>query len=160
MHRIAAKPVEYQGVVVDINKLKMKPNVSDLPAYSLSEAAEMMNVHPQTLRKYLAEGLIRPVRQGSRWMFSQKDIMWTDCLRSMIHTQKLSIPGLKKLLQIVPCWMAATCPVEVQCHCPAQVDWSQPRSLQLVGNKSSLRRSQAKDQEVHADQAIAAIEEG
>jgi len=158
MHQISVKPMGYQGVVVDINKLKMKPTASDLPVYSLTEAAEMMNVHPQTLRKYLSEGLVRPVRQGSRWMFSQKDIMWTECLRSMIHTQKLSIPGLKKLLEIVPCWMAATCPVEVQCHCPAQVDWSQPRSLQLVGGKSSARWSQAAGQTACEAQAFAAIE--
>lgn len=158
MYQMAAKSVGFQGVVVDLNKLKMNPAVSDQPVYSLREAAEMMNVHPQTLRKYLAEGLIRPVRQGSRWMFSQKDILWTECLRSMIHTKKISIPGLRKLLRIVPCWMAATCPVEVQCHCPAQVDWSQPRGLQLVGGGSSTRDNNAAGQQDRADQAFTALD--
>jgi len=139
---------------VDINKLKTKPSASELPIYSLREAAKLLNVHPQTLRKYQAEGLIRPVRQGSRWKFSQKDIMWMECLRSMIHTQKLSIPGLKKLLQIVPCWMAASCPVEIQCHCPAQVDWSQPRRLELVGERFSPRRTTAVGHTTEAGQVL------
>lgn len=140
MPQLSAVPVSYQGVIVDINKLQTKPSASELPIYSLHEAARLLNVHPQTLRKYLDEGLLRPVRQGARWKFSQKDIMWTECLRTMIHVKKLSIPGLKKLLQLVPCWMAASCPVEIQCHCPAQVDWSQPRRLELVGGRTSPPR--------------------
>jgi len=153
MPQIAAKPVGYQGVIVDINKLKTKPVASDLPLYSLKETAKLLNVHPQTLRKYLDEGLIRPVRQGSRWKFSQKDIMWTECLRTMIHSKKISVPGLKKLLQIVPCWMAASCPVEIQCHCPAQVDWSQPRRLELVGGRSAARLPEASGHITETNQA-------
>lgn len=152
MYQLTAKPVGYQGEIVDVNKLQIKPWASDLPVYSLKEAAQLLNVHPQTLRKYLAEELVRPVRQGSRWLFSQKDIMWTECLRSMIHTKKLSIPGLRKLLQLVPCWMAASCPVGIQCHCPAQVDWSQPRSLQLAGGRSAACDKEAGGQAAGADQ--------
>ncbi|MEW6288250.1 MAG: MerR family transcriptional regulator [Thermodesulfobacteriota bacterium] len=152
MQRLTAQPVGYQGEVMDINKLQMKPSASDLPVYSLREAAQLLNVHPQTLRKYQAAGLVRPIRQGSRWLFSQKDVMWTECLRSMIHTKKLSIPGLRKLLQLVPCWMAASCPVEIQCHCPAQVDWSLPRRLQLVGGRSAARDNEAAGQTDGPDQ--------
>jgi MerR family transcriptional regulator/heat shock protein HspR len=152
MQRLTAQPVGYQGEVMDINKLQMKPSASDLPVYSLREAAQLLNVHPQTLRKYQAAGLVRPIRQGSRWLFSQKDVMWTECLRSMIHTKKLSIPGLRKLLQLVPCWMAASCPVEIQCHCPAQVDWSLPRRLQLVGGRSAARDNETAGQADGPDQ--------
>ncbi|MFH1215739.1 MAG: MerR family transcriptional regulator [Pseudomonadota bacterium] len=141
MNRMAAESIEYHGEVVGINKLKTKHSVSDQPVYSLKEAAELLHVHPQTLRKYQSEGLVKPVFHETRWMFSQKDILWTKCLRSMIHQKKLSIPGLKKLLHIVPCWMAATCPAETHCHCQAQVDWSQPRRLQLVSRCSSSTRS-------------------
>jgi MerR family transcriptional regulator/heat shock protein HspR len=152
MPQLSAKFVGYQGIIVDINKLKTKPSADELPIYSLRETAKRLNVHPQTLRKYLDEGLIRPIRQGTRWKFSQKDIMWTECLRSMVHTQKISIPGLKKLLQIVPCWMAASCPVEIQCHCPAQVDWSLPRRPELVGGRSAPRRTKAAGPATEADQ--------
>jgi len=160
MPQLSAVPVSFQGVIVDINKLQTKPSVSELPIYSLHEAARLLNVHPQTLRKYLDEGLLRPVRQGGRWKFSQKDLMWTECLRSMIHVKKLSIPGLKKLLRLVPCWMAASCPVEIQCHCPAQVDWSQSRRLELVGGRISPQRRDDACPASEADQLFCSREAG
>ena len=142
---------------MDINKLKTRPAASDQPVYSLQDAAKLLEIHPQTLRKYLDAKLVRPVRQGPSWRFSQKDILWIKCLRSMIHTKKLSIPGLRKLLQIVPCWMAASCPVEIQCHCPAQVDWSQPSRLELVGGGASAQPQQDIRQSPPTEQAACCI---
>jgi MerR family transcriptional regulator, heat shock protein HspR len=115
-------------------KYSLKSFESDTQMFTLAEVADKLDVTLQTLRNYQAEGLVRPVRIHGKWMLSEKDIKWTECLRSMIHEQKLSIPGLKKLFKLLPCWMVASCPVEVHYNCPAQVDWSVPRKPHLPGN--------------------------
>jgi len=122
---------------------KLKSFESDLPTYTLAEAAELLHVHAQTLRNYQAEGLIKPGHVNGKLMFSDKDIKWIACLRSMIHEKKLSIPGLKKLLKLLPCWMVVSCPVEVHYECAAQVDWSLPRKPHLQGSATAPARDDA-----------------
>ncbi len=95
---------------------------ADEPVYPIGVAARMLGVHPRTLRIYENEGLIRPRYKGGRRLFSHNDIQWTTCLRSMIHDDGISIPGIKKLLALVPCWEIAECPAEVHQSCEAKVD--------------------------------------
>ncbi len=97
------------------------------PVFPIGVAARLLDVHPRTLRLYEAEGLIRPKYQGARRLFSQNDIQWINCLRSMIHEDGISIPGLKRLLAVVPCWEISDCPREVYENCLARIDRSQPR---------------------------------
>ncbi len=73
------------------------------PSIPLGVAARLLNVHPRTLRIYETEGLINPAQRGSRRIFSTNDVKWIECLRSMIHNEGISIPGLKKLLTLIPC---------------------------------------------------------
>ncbi|MBI5556036.1 MAG: MerR family transcriptional regulator [Deltaproteobacteria bacterium] len=116
-------------------KSDIHPLRPDLPIYPIGVAAKLLNVHPRTLRIYEAEGLIKPAHRGSRRMFSPNDIRWVECLRTMIHDQGVSIPGLKKLLNLIPCWEVAGCPAEIHEACQARVDWSVPRTLHQVGDK-------------------------
>ncbi len=44
------------------------------PLYMISIVAEMLGVHPQTLRLYEREGLIRPKRQNNQRLYSEEDI--------------------------------------------------------------------------------------
>jgi MerR family transcriptional regulator/heat shock protein HspR len=80
-------------------------------------AANLLNVHPRTLRIYEEEGLIKPWRHGGKRMFSQNDLIWLQCLRKLIHEENLSIPGLKKLLELLPCWKLKDCPPELRANC-------------------------------------------
>ncbi len=52
------------------------PEISqDEPCYSISVAARMVNLHPQTLRKYEDEGLVVPRRSpGNMRLYSPDDI--------------------------------------------------------------------------------------
>jgi len=128
-------------------KSDIQPLRPDLPIYPIGVAAQLLNVHPRTLRIYEAEGLIKPAHRGSRRMFSPNDIRWIDCLRKMIHEQGISIPGLKKLLKLIPCWEVAGCPAEIQEGCLAMVDWSCPRTLHEVGDKVAERQAKLADLE-------------
>jgi len=93
-----------------------------LPVYPIGVAAKLLDIHPRTLRLYEAEGLLSPHYKGGRRIFSQSDIQWVSCLRSIIHDEGISIPGIKRLLKYEPCWMILNCPREVYETCEAKVD--------------------------------------
>lgn len=127
-------------------KSAIQPLRPDLPVYPIGVAARLLGVHPRTLRIYEAEGLVHPVTNGSRRLFSLNDVKWISCLRSMIHDQGISIPGLKRLLALAPCWEIGECPGEVHEICEARVDQAVPRSLREVGNAESEKKAKAADQ--------------
>jgi len=83
-------------------------------------------VHPRTLRIYEEEGLIKPSRQGNKRYFSNDDIDWIRCLRMLIHEKGISIPGIKMLLELTPCWEITKCPEEKRNECFAYKDQSVP----------------------------------
>lgn len=122
-------------------KKNMEALSKDLPLYSIGVAARLLHVHPRTLRIYEDEGLVRPHRQGPRRMFSQNDLQWIACLRSAIHDQGISIPGIKKLLRYATCYEIVECPDQVSCSCEAVIDRVIPRKLRLVGDRAAAEQS-------------------
>jgi MerR family transcriptional regulator/heat shock protein HspR len=127
-------------------KTEIIPISPDTPVYTIGVAARLVNVHPRTLRIYEKEGLIHPAHEGSRRFFSENDIHWILCLRSMIHDDGISINGLKKLLQLVPCWEITDCPSCVHEKCAALVDRSVPKTLYVVGDDEAARKAKEADQ--------------
>jgi MerR family transcriptional regulator/heat shock protein HspR len=118
----------------------LEPVSKDLPVYSIGVAARILGVHPRTLRIYEDEGLVKPHRQGARRMFSQNDMQWIACLRSAIHEQGISIPGIKKLLRFATCYEIVECPEQVSCVCEAVVDRVIPRKIRLLGDEQAAAR--------------------
>ena len=130
---------------------RRKPDITpmrpDVPVYPIGVAARLLGIHPRTLRIYENEGLIQPNHVGSRRLFSMNDIQWIRCLRSYIHDEGISITGLKKLLNLVPCWEVAGCPPDVHENCQARVDRAQPRTLHMVGDDAAAREAKDADRE-------------
>jgi len=94
--------------------------------YPISVAAKLLSVHPRTLRIYEEEGLIKPARQGNKRYYSNDDIEWINCLRTLIHDKGISIPGIKLLLELTPCWEITHCPPDKREKCSAFIDRSVP----------------------------------
>ena len=126
-------------------KVEVQPITSETPVYSIGVASRILGVHPRTLRIYEDEGLIKPARRGNRRYFSQNDITWIGCIRTMIHDEGISIPGIKKLLRYAPCWEITTCPKEVCESCTARIDIAVPRSLRLAGDGEAEKRAKQQD---------------
>ncbi len=87
--------------------------------FTIGVAAQMLEVHPRTLRIYEQEGLIKPMRKGKWRYFTFNDIKWVECLREMIHEHGISIAAIKKLLQFTPCWNISECSFEKRKECTA-----------------------------------------
>ncbi|MDH4317651.1 MAG: MerR family transcriptional regulator [Desulfobulbaceae bacterium] len=85
--------------------------------FTIGVAAQMLDVHPRTLRIYEQEGLVKPLRKGKWRYFTMNNIRWIECLREMIHVHGISIPAIKKLLQFTPCWNISDCSKEKRENC-------------------------------------------
>ncbi len=129
-------------------KSGIEPLSPETPIYPIGVAARLLDVHPRTLRIYEDEGLIVPSHKGQRRMFSDNDIQWVICLRKMIHEQGISISGIKKLLNLVPCWEISECPAEVCESCTASVDRAVPRALRMAGDKNAERAAREAERRV------------
>lgn len=98
----------------------------DLPLYTIGIVAELMGTTNQTLRLYEKHGLIKPSRKNKNRFYSENDIRWLRCLRELIHYKKISIEGIKKLLNYAPCWEITACPEDRKAKCLAYVDRVKP----------------------------------
>ncbi|MBT8345211.1 MAG: MerR family transcriptional regulator [Desulfofustis sp.] len=126
-------------------KVEVQPITPETPVYSIGVAAQILGVHPRTLRIYEDEGLIKPARKGNRRFFSANDITWIGCIRKMIHDEGISIPGIKKLLRYAPCWEITDCPKEVCEACTASVDTAVPKTLRLTGDAEAEVKAKQQD---------------
>lgn len=117
------------------------------PIYPISVAAKLLSVHPRTLRIYEEEGLIKPARQGNKRYFSNDDIEWINCLRTLIHDKGISIPGIKLLLDLTPCWEITNCPDEKREQCSAYIDKTIP-CWQRASTACAKELNQCEDCEV------------
>ena len=70
----------------------------------IGPVAARLGVTEQTLRLYEVHGLVKPGRRGRDRAYSPGDIQWLACLRRLIHVEKVSIEGVKRLLRFAPCW--------------------------------------------------------
>ena len=68
------------------------------PVYTIGTAAEILGVHPRTLRLYEDGGLLRPARKNNRRFYSTNDLQWIGCIRYLIHEKGLNQEGLRRLL--------------------------------------------------------------
>ncbi len=76
----------------------------DLPVYPIGVVAEHFGISGQTLRLYESKGLLRPARRNGERYYSTCDIRWLECLRHLIHEDKVSVEGVRHLLHFAPCW--------------------------------------------------------
>jgi MerR family transcriptional regulator/heat shock protein HspR len=98
----------------------------DRPVYTIGTAAEILGVHPRTLRLYEDGGLIRPARKNNRRFYSANDLKWINCVRYLIHEKGLNQEGLRRLLALIPCWEIQDCHPEVRAECVARQERSTP----------------------------------
>ncbi len=71
------------------------------PVYLISAVAEILNIHPQTLRQYEREGLIKPSRtNGKIRLYSQKDIDHIKYVLTLTRELGINLAGVDLILQL------------------------------------------------------------
>ncbi len=70
--------------------------------FLISMAAEMLDMHPQTLRKYERLGLVRPLRTlGSMRVYTQHELDRLKLIKTLVDEAGINLAGVQRLLSIV-----------------------------------------------------------
>ncbi len=78
----------------------MKPRFSE-PLFVISVAARLVEMHPQTLRKYEREGLIAPSRTtGNLRLYSDSDIERLRQVKYLVEERGLNLAGVQLALEL------------------------------------------------------------
>jgi MerR family transcriptional regulator/heat shock protein HspR len=78
-----------------------RPTVSDSPRYMISVAAELVGMHPQTLRLYEAKGLVRPARTpGGTRLYSDADVERLRLIQRLTTELGLNLAGVEHVLRL------------------------------------------------------------
>ena len=73
----------------------------DEPVYLISVVAKLMNIHPQTLRQYEREGLLKPSRtEGRMRLYSQRDIDKRKIILTLARDMGVNLAGIDIILQL------------------------------------------------------------
>lgn len=71
------------------------------PVFLISAVAEILSIHPQTLRQYEREGLIKPSRtDGKIRLYSQEDIDTIKCVLSLTREYSVNLAGVEIILEL------------------------------------------------------------
>ncbi len=112
-----------------------------MPLYTIGVVSELLGTTNQTLRLYEKHGLIKPFRKNKNRFYSENDIKWLSCVRDLIHQKKISIEGIKKLLNYAPCWEITDCPDKKKNTCLAYKDRLKPcwEMNKMICSKNTLK---------------------
>jgi MerR family transcriptional regulator/heat shock protein HspR len=75
--------------------------MDDRPRYMISVAADIVGMHPQTLRIYENKGLLRPKRTaGNTRLYSEADIQRLQLIQQLMNDLGLNLAGVEQVLQL------------------------------------------------------------
>jgi MerR family transcriptional regulator/heat shock protein HspR len=75
--------------------------MDDRPRYMISVAAELVGMHPQTLRIYESKGLVRPKRTpGNTRLYSEADLERLRLIQRLTGELGLNLAGVETVLRL------------------------------------------------------------
>jgi MerR family transcriptional regulator/heat shock protein HspR len=75
--------------------------MDDRPRYMISIAAELVGMHPQTLRIYEQKGLVRPKRTaGNTRLYSEADVERLRLIQRLTTEIGLNLAGVEQVLHL------------------------------------------------------------
>jgi MerR family transcriptional regulator, heat shock protein HspR len=79
----------------------MAATVDDRPRYMISVAADLVGMHPQTLRIYEQKGLVRPKRTaGNTRLYSEADVERLRLIQRLTTELGLNLAGVELVLRL------------------------------------------------------------
>ena len=75
--------------------------MDDRPRYMISVAADLVGMHPQTLRIYEQKGLVRPKRTaGNTRLYSERDLERLRLIQRLTTDLGLNLAGVEHVLRL------------------------------------------------------------
>lgn len=72
----------------------------DEPCYAIGVVAEMVELHPQTLRRYEELGLLVPARKAGRRLYSPRDVELLRSISRLSTELGLNLAGIEVILRL------------------------------------------------------------
>ncbi len=70
--------------------------------YIISVAARLLEVHPQTLRKYEKYGLVRPSRSvGMLRLYSEEDLIRLKIIKTLVDVYGVNLAGIAIIMDLI-----------------------------------------------------------
>ena len=70
--------------------------------YIISAAARLLEVHPQTLRKYEKYGLVRPSRSvGMLRLYSEEDLIRLKIIKTLVDDYGVNLAGIAIIMDLI-----------------------------------------------------------
>lgn len=81
----------------------------DVALYPIGVVADLLNVHPATMRAWERFGVIQPARRSGRRFYSDNDLKQLRFIQRMTE-EGLNLPAIRYQLRFYPCWHSDGCP--------------------------------------------------
>ena len=79
----------------------MERGERDTPLYMIGVVAQMLSIHPQTLRLYEREGLVRPTRsQGKTRLYSARDVERVEFIIHLTRDMGVNLAGVEIIFRM------------------------------------------------------------
>ncbi len=80
---------------------KREPNTEVRKYYHISRVSELYSLHPQTLRLYEREGLLKPSRsQGNTRLYTDEDLRQLEAILNLIRDLGVNLAGVEVILNM------------------------------------------------------------
>ena len=93
------------------------------PLFPIGIVAELLDVHPETIRVWERSGVIKPLRRSGRRYYSEEDLKRLRFIKRLID-EDLNLPAVRHHLRFYPCWQTKDCPACA--HRSTYADCSKP----------------------------------
>lgn len=89
---------DYAGKLLEVREINHRRE--DLPVYMISIAADLLGLHPRTLRIYEEKGLVQPARRNNTRLYSDRDLERVRMIRHLTHERGLNLAGVRVVLEM------------------------------------------------------------
>ncbi len=80
------------------------------PLYPIGVMADLLGVHPETIRAWERAGVIEPPdRRGGKRFYSDEDLKRLQFVQRLT-SEGLNLPAISHYLKLYPCWTMHDCP--------------------------------------------------
>ena len=94
--------------------------------YTIGTVAKLIDEHPETLRVWERNDLIRPDRDEYQRKYSNNNLKRLKFIKYLMKEKGLNIAGVKQLTSMYSCWYIRNCNGGAAKNSPIQINESKP----------------------------------
>jgi len=94
--------------------------------YSIGMVSKLIGEHPETLRVWEKNNLIKPDRSKYQRRYTEDDLKRLKFIKYLLMEKKLNIAGVKQLVALYSCWFIDNCEGGLPSNCDEKINKNKP----------------------------------